>query len=149
LGKGFFAFGDPKRWYVRLSDLTQRARPLIKNIAETCKDVGVIAAAAGDDFSGSLHQRDQDVERAAAQLKGLVRSLEQPFGWKQNDGPNEATSFARELSRSLMRACPCYGGRPRRGGPCLKLTVVVEARKLLCAERPCAYPSAWVHRVQC
>jgi hypothetical protein len=38
--------GQIKAGYVRLSDLTQRARPLVKNIAETCKDIGVIAGFA-------------------------------------------------------------------------------------------------------
>jgi hypothetical protein len=38
--------GQIKAGYIRLSDLTQRARPLIKNIADTCKDVGVIAGFA-------------------------------------------------------------------------------------------------------
>ena len=35
-----------KAGYVRLSELTQRARPLVKNIADACKDLGVIAGAA-------------------------------------------------------------------------------------------------------
>jgi hypothetical protein len=38
--------GQIRAGYVRLSDLTQRARPLVKNIADTCKDIGVIAGAA-------------------------------------------------------------------------------------------------------
>ena len=38
--------GQTRAGFVRLSDLTQRARPLVKNIADTCKDVGVIAGAA-------------------------------------------------------------------------------------------------------
>jgi hypothetical protein len=38
--------GQIKAGFVRLSDLTQRARPLVKNIADTCKDIGVIAGAA-------------------------------------------------------------------------------------------------------
>jgi|ERR1700730_3961868 hypothetical protein len=38
--------GQIKAGYIRLSDLTQRARPLIKNIADTCKDVGIIAGFA-------------------------------------------------------------------------------------------------------
>jgi hypothetical protein len=38
--------GQIKAGYVWLSDLTQRARPLVKNIAEACKDVGVIAGFA-------------------------------------------------------------------------------------------------------
>jgi hypothetical protein len=37
----------------------------------------------GDDFSGPLDQSDQDIERAAAQFKRLVRFLKQPFGHKQ------------------------------------------------------------------
>jgi hypothetical protein len=35
-----------KAGYVRLSDLAQRARPLVKNIADACKDFGAIAGAA-------------------------------------------------------------------------------------------------------
>ena len=38
--------GQIRAGYVRLSDLTHRARPLVKNIAETCKDVGIIAGFA-------------------------------------------------------------------------------------------------------
>jgi hypothetical protein len=38
--------GQIRAGYVRLSDLTQRARPLVKNIADTCKDVGVVAGFA-------------------------------------------------------------------------------------------------------
>ena len=38
--------GQIRAGYVRLSDLTQRARPLVKSIAETCKDIGVIAGFA-------------------------------------------------------------------------------------------------------
>jgi hypothetical protein len=38
--------GQIRAGFVRLSDLTQRARPLVKNIADTCKDLGVIAGAA-------------------------------------------------------------------------------------------------------
>jgi hypothetical protein len=38
--------GQIRAGYVRLSDLTQRARPLVKSIADTCKDVGVIAGFA-------------------------------------------------------------------------------------------------------
>jgi hypothetical protein len=38
--------GQIRAGYVRLSDLTKRARPLVKNIADTCKDVGVIAGFA-------------------------------------------------------------------------------------------------------
>ena len=37
----------------------------------------------GDDFSGPLDQSDQDIERAAAQLKRFARFLKQPFGHKQ------------------------------------------------------------------
>jgi hypothetical protein len=35
-----------KAGYVRLSDLTERAWPLVKKIADRCKDLGVIAGAA-------------------------------------------------------------------------------------------------------
>jgi hypothetical protein len=38
--------GQIKAGYIRLSDLTQRAGPLVKNIADTCKDVGIIAGFA-------------------------------------------------------------------------------------------------------
>jgi len=38
--------GQIKAGYVRLSDLTHRARPIVKNIADTCKDFAVIAGAA-------------------------------------------------------------------------------------------------------
>jgi hypothetical protein len=38
--------GQIKAGYVRLSDLTQRARPLVKNIADTCKDIGAVAGFA-------------------------------------------------------------------------------------------------------
>jgi hypothetical protein len=38
--------GQIRAGYVRLSDLTSRARPLVKNIADTCKDVGAIAGFA-------------------------------------------------------------------------------------------------------
>jgi hypothetical protein len=38
---------------------------------------------ASDDFSGSFDQSDQDIERAAAQLKRLVRLLKQPLRRKQ------------------------------------------------------------------
>jgi hypothetical protein len=38
--------GQIRAGFVRLSDLTHRARPIVKNIADTCKDIGVIAGAA-------------------------------------------------------------------------------------------------------
>jgi hypothetical protein len=38
--------GQIRAGYVRLSDLTQRARPLVKSIADTCKDVGIIGGFA-------------------------------------------------------------------------------------------------------
>nr|WP_245344214.1 hypothetical protein [Bradyrhizobium japonicum] len=38
----------------------------------------------GDDFSGPLDQSDQDIERAAPQLKRFARFLKQPFGYKQS-----------------------------------------------------------------
>jgi hypothetical protein len=38
--------GQIRAGYVRLSDLTQRARPLVKNVADTCKDMGAIAGFA-------------------------------------------------------------------------------------------------------
>jgi hypothetical protein len=34
--------GQIRVGYARLSDLTQRVRPLVKSIADTCKDVGII-----------------------------------------------------------------------------------------------------------
>jgi hypothetical protein len=36
-----------KGGYVKISDLTSRARPLLKTVAEVCKDITVIAVAAG------------------------------------------------------------------------------------------------------
>jgi hypothetical protein len=38
--------GQIKAGYIRLSDLTQRARPLVKSIADTCKDVAIICGSA-------------------------------------------------------------------------------------------------------
>jgi hypothetical protein len=38
--------GQIRAGYVRLSDLTQRARPLVKSIADTCKDVAIISGFA-------------------------------------------------------------------------------------------------------
>lgn len=38
--------GQIRAGYLRISDLTQRARPLLKGIADTCKDVGIIAGFA-------------------------------------------------------------------------------------------------------
>jgi hypothetical protein len=38
--------GQIRAGYVRISDLTQRARPLVKSIADTCKDIGVIGGFA-------------------------------------------------------------------------------------------------------
>jgi hypothetical protein len=38
--------GQVRAGYIRISDLTLRARPLVKSIADTCKDVGIIAGAA-------------------------------------------------------------------------------------------------------
>jgi hypothetical protein len=38
--------GQIRAGFVRLSDLTHRARPIVKNIADTCKDIGVITGAA-------------------------------------------------------------------------------------------------------
>lgn len=35
-----------KDGYVRLSDLTARVRPLVRNLAEWCKDFAIIAGAA-------------------------------------------------------------------------------------------------------
>jgi hypothetical protein len=44
LGHGLI--GQIRAGYVRLSDLTKRARPLVKSIADTCKDVGIIGGFA-------------------------------------------------------------------------------------------------------
>ena len=38
--------GQIRAGYLRISDLTLRARPLVKSIADTCKDLGIIGAAA-------------------------------------------------------------------------------------------------------
>ena len=38
--------GQIRAGFVRISDLTLRARPLVKGIADTCKDLGIIGAAA-------------------------------------------------------------------------------------------------------
>jgi hypothetical protein len=38
--------GQIRAGFIRISDLTLRARPLVKGIADTCKDLGIIGGAA-------------------------------------------------------------------------------------------------------
>ena len=45
---------------VRVTDLTQRVRPLVRNIADTCKVLGVIGAAA----HASVRSAEHTMERA-------------------------------------------------------------------------------------
>jgi hypothetical protein len=44
-----------KEGYVRISDLTSRIRPVVRNLAEWCKDITIIAGAAGAAYIAIEH----------------------------------------------------------------------------------------------
>jgi hypothetical protein len=67
----------------------------------------------------------------------------------KRNGPNEATSLARKLSLSPIRACPLTDCPSRKGEPSVTAEVFASPRMLPCAERPCAHFSPRMWLLQC